>query len=45
MGSLGIYARGKHEYHHGCLRFREEVGILGQCGGMQTNGREEGFIS
>jgi hypothetical protein len=44
-GSLGIYARCKYECHHGCPRFREKLGILGQCEGMPANDREKELVS
>jgi len=44
-GSLGIYARRKHESHHGRPRFREELGILGQCEGMPANDGEKELVS
>ena len=44
-GSLGIYARRKYECHHGRPRFREELGILGQCEGMPANDGEKEFVS
>ena len=44
-GSLGIYARREYDCHHGCPRFREELGILGQCEGMPANDREKELVS
>ena len=43
-GPLGIYARRKYECRHGCPRFREELGILGQCEGMPANDREKELV-